>query len=183
MGHSTAVGVGMTRLREEIAASRLMASKFGSARSSTSLTSKIRGAGFCPVTARAPACAVPQLAIFQSASFEAPANFISHLLTKFLSAGLSLIFGDIESLEYVKIIEDRVTITGHHQDTRELGGGAAWASDFWDFCNNIHPKADIRPGDDYVRQVPLRTLSYPFNFNLPMKSRFPSGAPVWRRMS
>jgi|SRR6516225_4831940 hypothetical protein len=31
--------------------------------------------------------------------------------------------------------------------------------------------------------LPARLLSYPFNFNLPKKSRFPSGAPLWRRMS
>ena len=33
------------------------------------------------------------------------------------------------------------------------------------------------------RSAVVKGPCHPFSFNLPMKSRFPSGAPLWRRMS
>jgi hypothetical protein len=34
-----------------------------------------------------------------------------------------------------------------------------------------------------VQRARTMNFSHPFNFILPMKSRFPSSAPLWRRMS
>jgi hypothetical protein len=47
---------------------------------------------------------------------EATANFVAHLLAEFLSARRSFLLGDIESIEDVKIFDNRVTIARHGKD-------------------------------------------------------------------
>jgi len=62
-------------------------------------------------------------------SFETLANFIAHLFAEFLPACRSFCFRNIESIKYVEIFQDRITIAGHGQDAKEFVGRSAGAGD------------------------------------------------------
>jgi hypothetical protein len=63
-------------------------------------------------------------------SVEALANFIAHLLAEFLPARRSFRFRNIESIKYVEIFQDWITIACHGQDAKEFAGRSAGARDF-----------------------------------------------------
>src|ERR1700721_1338828 len=90
-----------------------------------------------------PRAIVPQLASERKASavdngkrgtvsclFKAAANLVAHLFAEFLAALRSFLFGDIEPIEDVKILDNRVTIARHGKDTQQFGGRPARAADF-----------------------------------------------------
>jgi hypothetical protein len=52
--------------------------------------------------------------------FEPLANFIAHLFPEFLPARRSFGFRNIESIKYVEIFQDRITVAGHRQDAKEF---------------------------------------------------------------
>jgi hypothetical protein len=52
--------------------------------------------------------------------FETLANFIAHLFAEFLPARRSFGFRNIESIKYVEIFQDRITVAGHGQDAKEF---------------------------------------------------------------
>jgi hypothetical protein len=83
---------------------------------------------------------------FNSASLEAPANFVPHFFTKFFSALVSLIFGDIEAFEYVEVFENRVTIAGHRQYAKQFGNGAA-RTGYFPFAYRVGPDSRRKPAE------------------------------------
>jgi len=63
-------------------------------------------------------------------SSETPTNLVAHLFAELLPAGGSFIFGNIEPIEDVEFLEDRVTIARHRQDAQQFAGRPARARDF-----------------------------------------------------
>ena len=61
--------------------------------------------------------------------FEALANFVAHLFAEFLPARRSFSFRNIESIKYVKIFQDRITVAGHGQDAKEFVRRSAGTGD------------------------------------------------------
>src|SRR6185437_16416505 len=63
-------------------------------------------------------------------SAEPATNFVAHLLAELLAARRAFLFGDVEAVEHVEIIEDRVALAGHRQDTKQFPRGPGRAGDF-----------------------------------------------------
>src|SRR6266576_7201319 len=60
---------------------------------------------------------------------KAPTDLVPHVLAEGLPARGPVFLADIESIEHVEVLEDRVTIAGHRQDAKQFGCRPAGAAD------------------------------------------------------
>src|ERR1700687_763666 len=65
-----------------------------------------------------------------ASSAETLANLVAHLFTELLPPRRSFFLADIEPVEDVEILQDRVTIACHRQDAQQFARRPAGAADF-----------------------------------------------------